>query len=1151
MTSSLKTLKELNLDTLSDDFFRHHSFIEASAGTGKTYTIQHLLSKMIESDGHNLIGSKPVSISEILLVTFTEKAAGELRNRIRKILEDQFSQKNHKSKEALERLEKALRSIDQAPIYTFHSFCDRILSQYSFEAGITENRQLVDKSFIRNLIERRCRDIWIKDSEFEDLICNYSIPQEKIISDLTQLLYLYNPETMPLNIQGSENLDELKEQQKLSIRETVLQLLDFLNGKGVSKLTRAKVNPNDEKILTLYGNSSLQKDLDSYSDIQIQNALNEIAKYNNTTQKEYDEAILEKIQNYKLNEFYQKQVLLIYKEWQDYEKDNSLKTFDDIIQTVYNHTKQKNSLLIPILQKSYRYAIIDEFQDTNYYQWQIFKHLFLDSEFNRLIVVGDPKQSIYSFQEANIQVYQNALKEIGEENGYRLLTNYRSSSSMIQSCNTLFDFLFEKQNVSFTHSKSGKRDTFKALYQNQDISPLYFGERESTIEDYVAWCVNQIQLLVNHVEIQNDQGQKRTLTYADIAILSRTRSEMLLIERSLASAGIPFSRYKDSGLFKSNECIQLATFLQAITTEDNSYTSQKMKRSALITPFVGKTLDEAYFFDFENREDPFFLALSLYQNLADRHAWPLLIETLFKQSQIEKRLLQEQKFQEVAKYRQLAEYALECLTRKHWSLSRVVSHLFNLHEDIEAPIAEESELIARDSDQNMVQIMTIHASKGLEFPVVFLVAGFKAFNPKDSFLCISDSKESLKRLIVKNSPENKEPYLRETFEEARRLFYVAMTRAQYLLFLPQIQSKKNSPLYEFLQKAFTSYLNQAKESSLEALISPVMNKIKIETTPKTDSFNYNAELNNLESKFQAIKNAIEDTRGVLYCKATSYSKIAHGEEHQTELGRENKAEEPEEKIQANSDDHLLPKGTDFGNAVHEILEFIDFEQGLILESENLSPEIKSLIQNHFLHNGLIPYSQKQIKLTAEMVKNTLLARLPKLWNSSEDSFILGKIPPEKRRAEMQFNMGAFFKDSNLLFGALDQEKPTWFFNGFIDLVFEIDGRFCILDWKTDSINDYSTEGIEEAMREKNYTVQRALYSFVLIEWLATLKNVTDIKGKETIYDELFGGVYYSFLRGTKMDSAQGFHCSRYPHYEDLLNDLYTEVSSKLKNVTKK
>lgn len=1142
-------IEDLDLNNLAPDFFQKNTFIEASAGTGKTYTIQNLLLKIIESDGLDLIGKKPVSLSEILLVTFTEKAAGELRSRIRKILEERSKKgKGVLPQDVLKRIEKALYSIDQAPIYTFHSFCDRVLSQYGFEAGVIEERQLIDKSYIRKLIERRCRDVWANDLDFRTLILEHSISQEALISSFVELLNTYHPTTLPLHLE-EECLDELKAMLKDPIATKIENLLDSLKKLGVEKLTRAKIALDNEKPLSGYGEKSFEGDLKKYDNLEVQGILKQLFLFNGKSQRDYENDINKRICNQKLNSFYKKEVPSIYEEWGSYKKNNALKTFDDLIQSVYDNCINEDSPLVSVLRQNYRYAIIDEFQDTNFFQWSIFKSLFLNSESNRLIVVGDPKQSIYSFQEANISVYQTALQEIGKENGYRLPCNYRSSPPMISAFNILFERIFKGTNLRFSPSDAGKSDAHMAFCDEDNLKPLFFGPEESSVLEFANWCAEQIQLAVNRVEIQyekEDAGknvlQKRLLSYGDIAILSRTRGEMRFVEEALANVGIPFSRYKDNSLFTSKECYQIASLLSAIATEDNTAFSQKLKRAALLTPFAGKTLDEARLFDFENREDLFNQHLFLYQSLMKKQAWPALIESIFTHSQIEKTLLQEQKLQELAKYRQLADYILECLTLKSWPLSRLASHLYNLYEGTESPVSQESALIAKDTDQNIVQIMTIHASKGLEFPVVFLAAGFTSINPRNNFFPVANPKDPLKRLIF-SSAEGKELYKKEAIEESRRLFYVAMTRAQYLLFLPQVKSQKSAPLSLYLQDAFNLYTEAQKTHSF-----PMSEPLSI-PEESSGTFDLQASQNNLKNRLKKIKFEIEKREGSLYCKATSYSKIAHGVERQTELGRENKAEELGFSLitlPASFDDSDFPKGADFGNAIHEVLETIDFNVGMNIDLNSLAPEVKNLIETQFLRNSLNAHNEDHIKKTAAMVQNTLLARLPKIWTTDEDSFVLGEIPIENRRAEMQFNMGAWQQGSQVLFSHYEG-KPTWFFNGFIDLIFQVDGRFCVLDWKSNFIQDYSTEGLNKSMVEENYTVQRALYSFVVVEWLASLKNQTSLAHKEKIYEEFFGGVYYCYLRGTEANTPRGFHCSRYSNYKDLLEDVEKEVAARMKN----
>lgn len=1131
-------LQALNLDNLEADFFKKNTFIEASAGTGKTYTIQHLVLKIIgDLKGNSLVldstgKNSPVKLDEILLLTYTDKAAGELRSRIRAIIEEKIEDPNLTPEEKAV-FEENLQLIDNAPIQTFHSFCDRVSHQYSFETNNNTSKELIDNKEINNVIDRYCRDTWPHERAFQELVQNdKSFDLQELIKNTKDLLNLYHPENSPFEYIKIDAKKILSEAQKM---ESSFDF-EFLK----------KINFDAEKMLRGYGPKSYEKDLKkANNDPQILELLSKLFLINNKTQDDLDKKYNNKLL------FLNAEVPKIYEAWANYKEKNSLKTYDDIIEKIYTHTLNEGSLVKP-LRNSYRYAIIDEFQDTNFFQWSIFKNVFLNSKSNRLIVVGDPKQSIYSFQGANLEVYKQATSEI--QNGYRLDTNYRSSKTMIKETNKLFHFLFNhpKEHALFKDSKSPDSND-KAIFILEDkgtgIEPkendaLLFIDFENE-NRYAEECAKQIEFLLQHGEIRN-QDKKENIKLGDIAILSRTRSEMTSIERALQKRNLPYTRYKDDSLFNhSIECFNLAVFLKAIHSKGNSSREQSLKRAALISPFVGKNLDEALEFDFDDIKDPLNQDFLLFSSLIYEKKWTNLFEMLFLKTKIEDRLIKENRGIELTSYKQIIEYCLEVLIQKQWPLDSLIQHLFNLYDDKESPLGENSNIIAKDTDKKIIQIMTIHASKGLEFPIVFLHAGFKgkSTNISGDFLKNQDPLDNNKyKIYSKDTHEiEKNKSKKTTIEEHRRLFYVAMTRAKHLLVLPKLPEKltKDSPFQNFLYETLNSFLEKNPYPSVSNF---KLDKSWKHNQEANSSFDLQKKLLDLNNKFTSIKEGVIQNSGALYTKSSSYSQLAHQQLNHSELGRENKSEEesPTENplLEIEAPEDILPKGAHFGNAIHNVFEDFDFSRAKDLDLNEIPQDLLRMMQKHFEAESLEYENMEHLRLSFSLIKNTLLAQLPKVWQDTQDTFSLAKLPVENQKKEMQFNLGLPFSE----------QIPNWFFNGFIDLVFIQDSRYCILDWKTDFLEDYSHQSLEKAIYQKKYSLQRALYTYTLVEWLSTL--IPDIS-KESIYEQYFGAIYYVFVRGTQANTSKAFHSHRYSSYQDLVKDLDTEVLSKLKNIQNK
>lgn len=1193
----MKNRKNLDLEKLDSDFFTSNITIEASAGTGKTYTIQQLVKQIIESDGENLVDKKQVKLSEILLVTFTNKAAGELRSRIREILEES-SQKENTDLAKKERIERALRSIDQAPIYTFHSFCEMVLGQYGFEANVNTNTSLIDPSQIKSLVEYICRDEWPKDKKFLKLL-ERGVSVESLIVRTVDLAQKYNPEIKTFVDQY--DLEKLKE----NIESTDYKALITSYSERAKELhpdwkIKWKINPNakeNEKVVQSYGAVSIKNDRAKYTDKESQDIISFFESYNGQTPNSIRELAQKAYETAEVNSFIQEQAINAYDKWQAYKTANYFHTYDDLIEAVYKACAQDSSLLKE-LRRRYRYGIIDEFQDTNIFQWGIFKNIFLEGKANRIFVVGDPKQAIYKFQGADIAVYQKACSDIlGKTNGkgFRLANNFRSSKAIIDACNDLCGykkeekeekaFLFDANSdnnqgkVEFVESGFGKKDdTYKPMLNGKEVPALWISPDNISDYKYASFAINQVKDMIGKVEIpRKDPSQSKKLTYSDIAILTRSHKEMKAFEHHLRKSQIPFILYKEEGLFKSVECRYWSILLKAIATRDNSPKSQSIKRSSLITPFFNKSLNDAHNFNFDDRSDIFAQNISAWQKLAEDRKWISLIQKIFENTTIEKDLLEIGKFQELAKYHQIGEYIQECLCKNNWSLEKMTLHLDKLCTGKESPIIKDAQYISRETDKNVVQVMTLHQSKGLEFPVVIVVGGKSSGKNEQPFVySLDDSNSAIPKRAI-SLTNGKNICQKEDDDEIRRMYYVAVTRAKFIMFLPRYTAKKKLPLGAsdlFIKPAINAVFNKIGKDALTADAAVAYTSANIQT----DSFEtWNKLLKTTPVEISNEINDNEETRSIrdlhkhlnaiktngktnLFCEATSYTKLTHSNKEEG-YGKNDESDATDgnetgnQKIGASFNDSNYPRGAVFGVAIHEVFELLDFNEGKQVSTSCDSPEATELynrkrneIESIFHRNG-VQCNEQIAKDTIHIIHETMNAALPKLWSSSGETFCLGDINESDKKTEMQFNIGAVKKVLNesgqMQINLATKEIPTWFFNGFIDLLFRVDGRYCILDWKGNYIGNYSVEGIEENMERQKYTVQRALYSIILIEWLASIKHVTSEIDKEKIYNELFGGVYYCYLRGTHSGTSMGFSNIRYESYTALVKEFKALVETRL------
>lgn len=835
-------------------------FIEASAGTGKTYTIQLMVSKLI---------SQGTPLKKILIVTYTEKAAGELKDRIRKkineVLESRRINKDdpeetEPSKDVLALFAKANQDVDNAAIFTIHSFCQKALKEYAYDAGRPFDMSMIDDAAVSALVEQYIRDAWVNDADFQKILANNKT--ESLTNKLaTTIIAAVN------NYKGKSNSQEIIPLDKPALPE--------INGTSISldaleKIAQAKTFddlkdiPGFEEELKVFENvvgsekraedfvkeikswTKGKKELFSGRSFQARYFSNELAEHFNALKniKEFIANVGAKLQAAQYEDFLSKQIPVIFDHWQKLKKDSKEQSFNDMILSVHKAITEGDNLKEKLRQQ-YSFAIIDEFQDTNKLQWDIFRTVFLDGQKHSIFVVGDPKQSIYSFQGADVNVYKDAIDEI--KNGASLNTNFRSTTGIIEGCNELFKGSFftpakdVKKLVDFQPSGAPATESqvkVPPTVNGKEIAPIWISENEISSLDFartavskiVEWCSFNGENTNLQVFDKKDCRTYRNVTFKDFAVLARTRSEMEIIEDSLRYAGVPFSRYKDSNLFNSRECAEWIALFRALNAPDFSAWNRRLLSEVLITDFfktvftkntdsaVDHSMNELHYVDSKVFDDPNNhqrKLLNAWRELALKHRYAEMLERIYSDTQIEQRLMDISKLQNLAKLRQIGNYAVEFLYSHNCSLEDLVRHLEGLSAFREDADDEDGSLVEKGTDYDAVQIMTIHASKGLEFPVVISVAGFKGVNnsAKGPFLYHAD--DGIHLGLGSNAQKFRKD---EELEEWKRLFYVDFTRASSILMLPRYENwtkkKKDGsievkPEFEFLFNSHNEFCKNA------------------------------------------------------------------------------------------------------------------------------------------------------------------------------------------------------------------------------------------------------------------------------------------------------------------------------------------------------
>ncbi|MCK9182330.1 MAG: UvrD-helicase domain-containing protein [Fibrobacteraceae bacterium] len=1158
----MNDLKPFDIKTFDTE---KDAFIEASAGTGKTYTIQRIVAK--------IIGSGKAHLPSVLLVTYTDKAAGELRDRIRKILEkgiedseliDEIFEKT--SEEEKLRIKgcfyQAVQSIDLASIYTIHSFCERVIKSSAFEANAALSLAQTSEETVRSIVEKRCRDVWALDENAQFILLMAGA--NSVMDKVARIAGSYIPETI--------DLAEL-EVNSLYFKNR-MELQTFFMAKGVQKKESAPFRRNFEKIKA-YAEKNKDGKIKEFIDIlELWDGVSPLYDGRSYSKRffgkypelspEFDFFVdcnegFENLKNSIIQNFEISEAKVVYEAWQKSKRENKEQTFNDMILNVYRNVIAKGSALCKEIQSRYAYAIIDEFQDTNNLQWEIFRTAFLNSKANHIYVVGDPKQSIYAFQGANLNVYRKAIGEI--KTGFRLACNHRSSDGVIKACDAVFEqAAYAEENSkdfgdAFVPSECPKENEKIAALNSSSFPPVWLAPESTSPFDFAKFAVSRLAEIFEIKEGKTalqiwdpHENALRNLRYSDVAVLARTRTEMPWIERELAKAGVPVLRYKDNSLFTDAECSHWIALLRAIGTEDNSAGNQVAIRAALLTLFVHpdyrnglSKLDFAEKFSFEDERAPFLTMLAHWRILACKKAWAELFEAIYSDSKIEETLGGSDNMQSLAKIRQIGDYIVNVLYARSYSLEEMVTLLENLHT-ANADADEDGEIVAKGTDLPAVQVMTIHASKGLEFPVVVLAGGYKGINNHGYSICLEDLEEEISAGAL---PKRRIAFQRTdkiaVAEEAewRRLFYVALTRAEYLLVLPRYEAKKKSPS-SFLAPTMNAMERRGLGNFLFAgkpedgffpgtFFAGVFSKYAESLSQRYSTESATFDIDEiLKSKFGQINNH------TLCLRSTSYSQIAHSaikdtdsedgnfyhEDAESDIQTVERIEDLVDGFPSQIKSKNFPKGKELGEAMHGIFENADFVRmgNMSLEDLQKDKDLCDLVTDNFETNG---FSLKKHKDWLEdaigIVHRTLRARFVDAKNGG---FSLKDISSEDRKAEMLFQING---------------SERWVGKGYIDLAFRRKGKggedlFYILDWKSDSMNSYSPRNLEEEITKMHYDVQRVFYSRFMIQWI---KGFYPAASEQEIFEKYFGGIYYVFFRGCKEASDAGIYSKQFEAYAEI------------------
>lgn len=1147
------------------------SLIEASAGTGKTYTIVSLYLRLLL--GVNC--RKPLTVQEILLVTFTKAATEEMRDRIRtriatvRELFEQYRQ-NGKCEElerdaflfalyqaveselenALLRLKIAEQDIDLSSVFTIHSFCQKMLFQYAFDSGIQFDVELVpDEQKLRTqLSEAVWRELFYPMSANVAKFASTYLKNPAKALTLTKSFLegslpatqqaVSLPEDLAKRIDDYEQMVSEFKQFWLTHRDEIYQIIveqsgwraDFREGRfrDLDAWVSGRENKLPEDKFEFFKNSHLQKSKKPISHPYFVKIEEYLTAYKNPPTAALKYLYLARL----------RQKLEHYKE------NHKQKSFSDLLRLLNRALQgQQGDVLVQQIRNQYPFAMIDEFQDTDQEQYQIFSRIFMspNSENNGFIMIGDPKQSIYKFRGADIFTYLEAAGAVKER--YTLNKNWRSLGELVTNTNKIFQFPSTAENSPFIEKKiafSPVEFDQKAVRLAENFADLtfYLPEASATAEWSEKWVAKQTAYAIQQSLKAAEQGkpflyqenQPIYLEAKDIAILVRSGNQAKLMKQALKACNIASVYLSErSSVFASQEAVDLSHILKACL--------QPQKTSLLLSA-IGSSLwglTASKIFDLKQKEgewDKLAEQFEQYRLIWQHQGILPMLHKLFLKERIIERLYAaenaERRLTDVLHLAELLQAKMDIFENENALLQWFEQQIAEPNEN------SDEQKLRLESEEDLVKIVTIHASKGLEYPVVWLP--FVAFNndhKKDRELTTyRDENGTLcwqSKGDVANDAVNKEMYAEEL-----RLLYVALTRAKYQMHLVLPDSFKNKEKSDWNALL---YLLSNGEIGLGETAQNVMNSEDYITKkgfePEHITWWQSGVLaddwkpkKHHHSELQA-KNFTGHIAQHWSVTSFSHLKSVHDRLQQRQQQSQERVllqdydlQQPQEIVIENDARELysaftFPHSIKVGNLLHRFFEKWNFNQTITAES-------------------VVPLCE-QLELDENWREPTAKWLETVRVSPMIDGFSLADIRPNKRLDEWQFylnlaNPKALPKLNKLLqqHSPLAEKLPELqlpqlegFVRGFVDMVAEHQGRYYLIDYKSNFLGylpqDYSTERIEKTMLNYRYDLQYLLYTLALHRYLKfRLAENYD-------YERDFGGVAYLFLRGMNGNAQSGVY----------------------------
>lgn len=1220
------------------------TLIEASAGTGKTWAICALFVRLVLEKG--------LGVEQILVLSFTHAATAELRERIRDRLRqtlltlkspltergDPFLQPlltrlmaNTGPDILRQRLEAALSSFDEAAIQTIHAYCQGALGDAAFSAGQPFEQTLGSDQAIQ---EGVVADFWRQHIvPITDLGLAHHVAKKLTPSMLAAQLRRRLSKPLSTLIWPDAFLPAASSNDALETRYTSARQCWQSSGAAAKALlleaiSQKRLNGQSYKAEKIEETAAFWSSWFAHENAPLTPLSKEWAKacalwsaktLQHKTNKpdlnsrpqhpffDHAEALLEALTH--MQEQHEHARISLLKRFLEEapglvaqrKRDARQASFDDLL------IKLQNALAAPTgdklakrLHAQYPVALIDEFQDTDPLQFDIFQRIYINrpnAEDNHhlpcsaIFLVGDPKQAIYSFRQADLQTYLSASQRV--DRSYFLADNQRSVKPLIEAVNALFcrnPSAFMQPGLAFLNVGFGQKPrptlmdqrnpTWLPALQCWSLPTDDVLTKTQAMDIAARACAREIaDLLVaaqnGLVQLQSPDGHTAPLQAADIAVLVRTNKQGQQIKRALAALNIAAAERATGNVFASPEAAELETLLAALVEPAHA----DRVRAALATTLAGfDAVAIAPLADTQQFNSAMGDCLLRFQHglqTWQERGLALALHQCFAELETRPRLLQ---LPDGPRRLTNCLHLIELLHQQEQSLGRIdpagLLRWFSSQRASPASGANGPDDVAQlrlESDENLVSIVTIHRSKGLEYPIVFCPfvwegpssqrTGKNAIDgieyPLDHGRCI-DFRDPQSAALDAGKAQAQ----REQAAEQIRLLYVALTRAVHRCYViagpyksgrNSLKESQRSLLnwllaggqvdrpehwldqgleWSTVETAWQALATQAPENGPRAW--PSIGFTPIATVRQRPL----AQQGDLGFDTPILRVHTRPAPLFPRWRTDSFTGLLRGShprsqtENAAEVIQSQQFADRDSAIAALAADDILnfARGARAGECIHAVFEYSDFSQpncwdAAIKRALERHPPIKGRDRSPLADASSAPALR-------QMLCDVLNTPLPPVGPNPCAPFRLADLSIADRISELEFNLSVerfsatalqtLCAKHGLKLPLLAFRPLAGYLKGFIDLVFRVkqlghDDRYFVLDWKSNYLGehpeDYSQATLADAMHSHGYYLQALMYCLALHRHLRTrLPNYQP--------ENHLGGALYLFVRGVRPDWAR-------------------------------